>query len=474
MARRMNRRRFLRGAAAGGAAFVVLSNSGSARSAEANTRLNIALIGVGGRGTWFVDTIPKAENIVAFCDVNQQKTDKAFERWAKDPARVARDKVKAYHDFRRMFDEMGKAIDAAVVATPDHTHAAASAAAMHAGKHVYCEKPLTRLVAESRALRDLARKQKVATSMGNQGTASGAYRRAVELIRGGTIGEIKEVHSWTDSGGSDFKDPPKDPPSGPPPVPDYLKWDLWLGPCADRPYHPRWHRQWHSWRDFGTANLGNWASHIQNLAFRALKVHALWLAETPKEPHPVIKVEAETSGANRLSFPKYEIVRWEIPAREDLPPVTFTWHAGNGPVSRAMIEDLLGRGLDWGDKGEKKWADWAGHLIVGTKGKILANAHNTTFTMMPEADFKDVKKNAPEKLARSRGHEADWLLACRGNKPAWANFDYAGALTEFNMLGNVATQFEGTLEFDPVVCRIRNHAEADKAMRLEYRRGWSL
>ena len=474
MASRMNRRTFLRGAAGGGAGLVILRESSSAWSAQASEKLNIALIGVGGRGEWFVDTIPKMANVVAFCDVNQQKIDKAFKRWAEDPARVAPDKVKTYHDFRKMFDEMGKGIDAAIVATPDHIHAVASAAAMRAGKHVYCEKPLARTVRESRALRELARREKVATSMGNQGTSAGPYRRALELIRDGAIGVIKEVHSWTDSGGANFKEPPKDPASGPPPVPDYLKWDLWLGPCAARPYHPAWHGQWHSWRDFGTANLGNWASHIQNLAFRALGVHSLWLAEAPKEPHPLIKVEAKTSGLNRLSFPKYELVRWEIPAREDLPPVAFTWHAGSGGGSRAMIEEMLGRDLDWGDKGAKKWADWAGHLLVGTKGKILANAHNTTFTMMPEADFKDVKKDAPQTEDRSRGHEADWLLACRGGKPAWANFDYADALNEFNMLGNVATQFEGKLEFDPAACKITNNAEADKALGFELRKGWTL
>ena len=473
MKSRMSRRTFLRGAAAGGAGLLILRTSSSAWSAQANEKLRIALVGVGGRGTWFVDTIPKMENVVALCDVNQQKIDKAIARWADEPARLAGGKVKTYHDFRKMFDEMGRAIDAAIVATPDHTHAVASAAAMRAGKHVYCEKPLARTVRESRALRELARREKVATSMGNQGTAAGPFRRALELIRDGTLGEIKEVHSWNNNGGADFKQPPKDPSTGPPPAPDYLKWDLWLGACADRPFHPAW-LQWHSWRDFGTANLGNWASHIQNLAFRALKVHSLWLAETPKEPHPLIKVEAKTSGVNRLSFPKYEVVRWEVPAREDLPPVTFTWHCGNCPGSREMIEDLLGRGIDWGDKGEKKWADWAGHLIVGTKGKILANGHNTTFTMMPAAAFKDVKKDAPQKEDASRGHEADWLGACRGGKPAWANFDYADALNEFNMLGNVATQFEAKLEFDPAACKITNHAEADKALGFELRQGWTL
>jgi hypothetical protein len=464
----MNRRTFLRGMAGGAAGLAILQSSSSVWGTQANRKLNVALIGVGGRGTWFVDTIPKMENVVALCDVNQQKIDKAIER-RPDGA-----KAKAYHDFRKMFDEMGPAIDAVIVAAPDHIHAAASAAAMRAGKPVYCEKPLTRTVGESRALRELARKQKVATSMGNQGTASGPFRRALELIRDGTLGEIKEVHSWNNGGGANFKEPPKNPPSGPPPAPDYLKWNLWLGPCADRPYHPGWHAQWHSWRDFGTANLGNWASHTQNLAFMALKVHSLWLAEAPKEPRPLVKVEARQSGINRLSFPKYEIVRWEIPAREDLPPIAFTWHCGNCPGSREMIEGLLGRELDWGDKGEKKWADWAGHLIVGTKGKICATAHNATFTLIPEGDFKDVKRDAPQKVDASRGHEADWLLACRGGKPAWANFDYAGALTEMNMLGNVATQFEGKLEFDPAACKIVNNAEADAMLRPAYREGWSL
>jgi hypothetical protein len=344
---------------------------------------------------------------------------------------------------------------------------------MRAGKHVYTEKPLARTPGECRALRDLARKQKVATSMGNQGTAAGPFRRALELIRDGTLGEIKEVHTWNNNGGSDAKEPPKDPAKGPVPIPDYLKWDLWLGPAADRPYHPLW-TQWAIWRDFGTCNLCNWASHTQNLAFMALRVQDLWLADPPKEPHPILKVSAKTSGINRLSFPKWEEVAWEIPAREGLAPITFVWHAGGAKESRGVVEALLGRDLDWGDKGEKKWADWAGCLIVGTKGKIYANGHNATFTMVPEADFKDVKKDAPEKVDASRGHEADWLAACRGGKPAWAHYEYADALTEFNMLGNVATQFDGKLEFDPVTCKIANNAEADRLLRPEYRQGWTI
>jgi hypothetical protein len=207
----MTRRRFLQGSAGGAAGLVVLRSSSSAWNAQANEKLSVVLIGVGGRGTWFVDTMPKMANIVAVCDINQQKIDKAFARWAQDAPSLTQARVKVHHDFRKMFDRVGKEIDAAVVAITDHSHATASAAAMRAGKHVYCEKPLTRLVGESRALRELARKQKVATSMGNQGTAAGPYRRAMELIRDGTIGEIKEVHSWNNNGGADFKEPPKNP-----------------------------------------------------------------------------------------------------------------------------------------------------------------------------------------------------------------------------------------------------------------------
>jgi hypothetical protein len=337
----------------------------------------------------------------------------------------------------------------------------ASAAAIRAGKHVYTEKPLTRTVHESRRLRELAQEFKVATSMGNQGTASDPFRRALELIRDGAIGTIKEVHTWNDQGGADHKTFPEGEAS----VPEYLKWDLWLGPARVRPFHPKW-LAWSSWRDLGTGNLGNWASHTQNLAFMALKVDSLWHADPASKP--VVRVAAKVKEINRLSFPRWELVQWDIPARSDLPPISFYWHNGSSrPEMREDLESLLGRGLDWGDKGEKKWADWAGCLIVGTDGKIYASGHNATFVMLPEDRFRGVQKDRPEKVDRSRGHSEDWLLACQGGKTPWASFDYAGPLTEFNMLGNVATQFEGVLEYDPLAGRILNNAEADKALASE-------
>jgi hypothetical protein len=457
---------------------MLLGNAGSARGAPANETLDVALIGVGGRGNWFVKTMPKMENVVALCDVNERRAVAWVERskdWAKKVPGIKsfRDprffpKAKKFFDYRRMIDKMQNQLDAVVVAIPDHSHALASVTAMEAGLHVYCEKPLSRLVGESRVMRETARERKVATSMGNQGTASGQFRRAIELIRGGTIGQVKEVHVWNNGGGANRPGPPK----GTEPVPEGLKWDLWLGPAAERPYHHQW-MHWHAWRDFGTCQLGNWASHSANLAFMALKVHELWLK--PGEESPRIRVRAKVSGINRLSFPRWEHVEWDIPARADFPPITFQWHnGGSRPGMRDLLEERMGEKLDWGDAGKRKWRDHAGALIVGTKGTIHATGHNATFRLMPRGQWGGVGKDGPKELPRSRGHERDWLLACRGGAPAWANFDYADALNEFLMLGNVATQFEDELEFDPVACAIPNHAEANAALQPHYRDGWSL
>jgi hypothetical protein len=453
----MNRRVFLRSATAG-TGLVLLGDPRSVSAAPANEKVHVALIGVGGRGKEFVGSMPHLANVVALCDVDDQRMGLAAQQIPQ---------AKRFRDFRRMFEEMGSAIDAVVVATPDHTHAVASAAAIRAGKHVYTEKPLTRTVGEARALRELAGKHRVATSMGNQGTASPQFRRALELIRSGALGTITDVHIWNDQGGSDRQKPPE----GEVAVPAHLQWDLWLGPTAARPFNPGW-LPWHQWRDFGTGNLGNWSSHTTNLPFMALEVDSLWRAETPASP---IRIRAKVKAINRLSFPRWERVEWEIPARSKLPAIRFTWHNGaSAPGLRDELETLLGRDLDWGDKGAKKWADWAGCLIVGTEGKLLATAHNATFVLLPEAKFASVQQKGPEKVDASQGHEADWLAACRGGKPAWARYEYAGPLTEFNMLGNVATQFEGTLEYDPGSGRILNHAEADRSLRPQYRDGWSL
>ncbi len=481
--RPLTRRGFLCRTAFGGGSLLLLKTARSAWSAQANDKLNVALVGVGGRGEWFVDTIPKLENVVALCDVNDIKVAAAFQRWEDLAQRFANSpndwerraalayrrslnaKPKAFRDFRKLLEGMSNGIDAVVVATPDHTHAVVSAAAIRAGKPVFCEKPLTRTLHESRALRELARRHQVATAMGNQGTYSGPFRRALELIRKGTLGEIKEVHVWNSGGGADRQEPPK----GQPPIPGTLDWDLWLGPAAFRPYHAEWLNR-HLWREFGTCQLGNWGSHSANLGFMALKVHELWLNSPPGDRRPIIRVEAKHSGINRLSFPRWEQVQWHIPARAEFPPITITWYNGDTPGARAVRARLSS---DPDDKGRTDWV-FAGTLIVGTHGSIHTTGHNMWFRLLPEDRFAGVQTSRPESIESSRDPEQTWFAACRGGPPAWSNFDYADALNEFLMLGNVATQFDRTLEFDPVGMKILNHPAADALLRSEYRQGWTL
>jgi hypothetical protein len=441
---------------AAGAALTILP-TGTARGYAANEKLNVALIGVGGRGSWFVDCIPRiGENVVAMCDVNEQRAAESFKKLPDVPK---------YDDFRRMLDERNE-IEAVVVATPDNTHAVITAAAIRHGKHVYCEKPLTHDVAEARAVRDLARKHGVVTQMGNQGTATEAFRRAVELIWAGSIGPIQEIHVW-DGGGSG----PRKPPEKSEPVPDWLAWDLWLGPAAWRPFHPLWLR-WHAWRDFATGNAGNWGPHSGNLPFKAMKIDSLWYADPGAVPPPRIRVHAEMSEIERIGFPRWASIRYEVPARGDLPPIEFNHYYG-ALAGRKRVEDHIGRRLDWGDAGQRKWKEHGGCLVVGTKGMIKATEHNSSFTLLPEKDFVEFQ-GPPPTLTRSGSHEREFARACKGGPQTMSNFDYAGPLVEFLLLANVATQFEGHLEFDPLACKIVNHPEADTALAREYRKRWSL
>lgn len=460
----MNRRYFLGTATAGVAGFLFLENSAAVRTAQANERLNIGLIGVGGRGDWFVGAIPNVgENLAAFCDVDDAKNPSAYERFPK---------IRRFHDYRRMLDEMDKELDAVVVAAPDHIHAPASIRAMRMGKHVYCEKPLTNSVHESRRMREVARETGVVTQMGNQGTASEGYRRAVELIQAGVLGVVREVHAWNNQGGPGRRALPDDAQ----PVPEHLKWNLWLGPRRERPYHRSW-LNWQGWREFGTGNLGNWAPHMLNLPFRALRLDSLWSrggssGTEPQSGLPV-KIQATMSEMDERSVPKWEKVRYEFPSQGDRPAVVLNWFNGGLGGFRPLLEEKLGRPLDWGDAGAKKWTDWAGVLIVGSEGMLLTNAHNTEFSLMPEG-LTDAAGKVPRTLTRSPGHEAEWTRACKGGASAAAQFEYAAPLTELCLLGNVATQFGEELVYDPGTCRVMNHAEAQAALRRDHRPGWEV
>jgi predicted dehydrogenase len=463
MSSRCNRRAFLKSTTVAGLSTLFLRDSRSAYGYAANEKLGVALIGVGGRGSWFVSTIPKLDtNVVAMCDVNDRKAALSFKEIPQ---------AKKFHDFRKMLDEMNRDIDAVVIAVPDNTHAVAAAAAMRAGKGVFCEKPLAHDIKEARTLRALAAKYNVATQMGNQGTASEGFRRAVELIQAGVIGEVRQVHAWNTGGGPGDRPVPTDEH----PLPDYLKWDLWLGPAQYRPYNSRWVAGWHGWRDFGTGNLGNWASHTMNLPFKALRLDTLWSHRSEVLADRVVKLTAEVSAVHKHAYPKWEIIHYDFPARDDMPPVRINWYNGPGqaPGPRTEIEQMLGRRLDWGDAGEKKWRDHAGCVLVGSKGMIHSTGHNTSFTLLPEKDFKDFE-GPPRTLPRSRGHEREWLDACKGGPTPMSNFNYADPLAEFVLLGNVATLVGEIIEFNPIEMKVLNNAQANAALGREYRQGWSL
>ncbi len=428
---------------------LILRNAKSVCSYQANEKLGIACIGVGGQGLANLKAV-SSESIIALCDVDEQRAAEAFKLFPNIPR---------YHDFRKMFDEMADKIDAVVVSTPDHTHAVAAAVALRLGKHVYCEKPLTWSVHEARFLRELTRRQKVITQMGNQGTASEGFRRAVELVQAGVIGEVREVHAWV-SASNETQDRPVETP----PVPPTLNWDLWLGPAPYRPYHPAYvPYRWRHWRDFGTGQLGNWGCHTLNVAFMSLKMDLLW-SQRPQSPSPqersLIRVEAESSGVHPETYPRWMVVRYIVPARENLPPVSVTWYHG-GPKPP---QDLL-LGYPMPD---------AGCLLVGTKGSLLSlGGHNTRFVLLPQKEFEGFEGPQPS-LPRTKSHHREWLSACKGEGKTMSHFDYASCLTEFALLGNIALFTGKPIEYDPVNGKIVNEPEANKFLHREYRQGWTL
>jgi hypothetical protein len=344
-----------------------------------------------------------------------------------------------------MLDELHGQIDAVVVATPDHTHAVASIAAMKLGKHVYCEKPLTWCIAEARMMREVARRQKVATQMGNQGLASSATRQAIEIIRAGALGAVREVHLWTDR---PIWPQGIDRPKETPPVPSELDWDLWLGPAPYRPYHPAYHPfRWRGWIDFGTGALGDIGCHAFPMPFLALNLgYPSW-------------VQAVSSGHNGETYPRWSIVQYEFPARGNLPSVRLTWYDGGQKPSAELLKDWL--------KGETIPDN--GHLIVGDKG-VMFNGR-----LLPADRFKDYQPPAPSlPRAPQDNHRLEWVQACKTGTPTMSNFEFAGLVTEVVLLGNVALLTGEKIEFDPKALRAKGCPEADRYLRRTYRKGWSL
>ncbi len=461
MTSRMTRRKWLRDSAALSAGgWMLLADSRSAAGYQANEKLNVALVGVGKRGRYHRGAIPRmGQNLAAVCDVHRTR---AAESSGNSPG------VPVYQDFREMLDERDKQIDAVVVATPDHTHAAVAAAAMKRGKHVYVEKPMAHDVGEARALRQLARQHGVATQMGNQGMATDSFRRTLELIQEGAVGEIREVHVWYVFGGSG----PRRRPTDDIPVPEGFDWNLWLGPAPMRPYHPSYVTGWGGWREYGTGMLGGGGAHSINMAFLALDLGALWQGAADAKKH--IRVEAEIPEPCPENYPRWQTVRFDIPARGKLPPARIHWYNGSEPQLHQLgiwqrLEKIAGRSLEW----EESWTPRSGSLLVGSRGVVHTNAHNSMCALLPEKDFPNTD-GPPQKLPRSGSHEREWLAACRGGPAAISHFDHSGPAVEMLLLGNVATWRGQPLEFDPIGGKIVGDDEADGALRPPRREGWSL
>ncbi len=456
---RMNRRGLLKTVASGSAGWLILRSSRSAWSYQANEKLGIAVVGVGARGSYHVGMVPRiGQNLVAVCDANRTRVTEVLKRLSG---------VREFQDFRKMLDELDRQIDGVVVATPEHTHAVIAARAMKRGKHVYVEKPMAHDVTEARTLRHIAKERKVATQQGNQGMATDSFRRTLELLREGIIGEIREAHVWYVFGGSGPMERPKDTPS----VPPGLDWEVFLGPAPWRPYHPRYASGWGGWREYSTGCLGGGGSHSINLAFKALNLRALW---DGGDAQGKIRVEVEVGERCPENFPRVEVLHFDIPARGPLPPARIHWY--NAPEAELVrlgiwgkLEKIAGRPLEWKDN---SWTPRSGTLLVGSEGVVHTNAHNSVCALLPEGFPK--AGGPPKTMPHVRGHEPEWVAACKGGPAPLSNFEHSGPAIEMLLLGNVATLVGKTIEFDPVACKIVDNEEADRALRPPRREGWSL
>jgi len=422
---------------------------GAPRRLSPNEKLNIAFIGAAGRAADNIREITGAEdvNVVALCDVDENRLNSAG---GKFPA------AKRYRDYRKLL-ETEKSVDAVVVSTPDHNHAPASMMAIKLGRHVYCEKPLTRTVREARALTLAAREAKVSTQMGNQGMAFEGNRFINEWLADGAIGPVREVHVWSDRPTHRGKLPfwwPQgvERPSDTPPVPATLDWDLWLGPAPLRPYHPAYVPfKWRGWWDFGSGGLGDMGIHNLAPVFSALKLGA------------PTSVQASSTPLFPETVPLANVVHYEFPARGDLPPVKLHWYDGGiMPPRPEELED--GRELNRED----------GIIFVGEKGKMLVGGWGgESPRLIPESRNKDYKR-PPKTLPRSVGHHKEWLLACRTGSPTRSNFDFAGPLTEAVLLGVVCVRNGGDKLMWDSGKVVTNDPDANRFLHYEYRKGWAL
>ena len=438
------------GSAAFGFTIVPRHVLGGADFIAPSERVNIAGIGAGGMGGGDIATVARlGANIVALCDVDDERAAGSFQAFPK---------AHRYKDFRLLLDKEAKNIDAVTVGTPDHIHAVAAMAAIRAGKHVYCQKPMTHTLYEARELTKAARAAGVATQMGNQGHATEGARLTNEWIQAGVIGPVREVHVWSDRAGRLWKQGiPR--PTDTPPVPRTLEWNLWLGPIRERPYHPAYAPvQWRGWLDFGTGALGDMGCHIID--------HPLWAlnlgAPSSVEARTTIDGSFFDDKPNVETYPIAALIYFEFPARGDLPPVRMTWYDG-GLMPPAPAE------LDSGERLPEN-----GVLYVGSKGKMFHGSHGGMPRLLPR-ELHDAAAKVPKTMKRSPGHYEEWLEACKGGPRPVSNFDYSGPLTELVLLGVLSLKAPGRrLEWDSENLKIKNAPELNHLVHAQYRKGWSL
>jgi predicted dehydrogenase len=430
-----SRRRFLKTTAKAAAVTRILTYAGPAWAVSPNEKLNIAVIGTANQAKYDLDNVAH-ENIVALCDVDEVFLNAA----AQTHTRAAK-----FRDYRKVLEAKG--IDAVVVGTPDHTHAVITSAALKSGRHVYCEKPLARTIAETRAVTELARQKKLVTQIGTQIHGSGNYRRVVELIQSGAIGEVNEVHVWVGGGFGG-----KHRPTETPPVPKTLEYDLWLGPVDYRPYHPEYLPfVWRNWWVFAGGTLADLGCHHVDLSHWALGIRtptSVRIVDSPSTdlecPPTWLVVELQYSHGLRRDGSKSG-------------PVKLTWYHGN----KRPPQFSQGQLPPWGN----------GTLFVGTKGMLLADYDK--HALLPEKAYAGFQ--APTRfIPDSVGHHREWTEACKGRGKTLCSFDYSGPLTEAVLLGNVAHRVGRGFEWDAAKMKALGVPEADPFIHYRYRKGWSL
>lgn len=433
------RRSFLQSTAAGSAALlsagVHVSASPSRPSRSALESLNIACIGTANRAAEDVNGV-MSENIVAIVDVDSSYLGRCKSMLTEKKGLEPR----TYADYREMLVKEGDRIDAVVIGTSDHHHAPAAIRAIRAGKHVYCEKPLTHTIFESRLLAKAAAEKGVATQLGTQIHAENNYRRVVEIIKAGVLGNVTEVHVWVGKGWGGGDRPAKADP-----VPSTLNWDLWLGPAPERPYangayHPA---NWRRWWDFGGGTLGDMACHYMDLPFWALDLR-----------HPT-RCETEGPKVHPETCPLGLIVKYDFPARGTQPALKLTWYDGDMIPRKIADQPVPANGV----------------MFIGSEGMMFADY--SRYKLFPADKFASFKPPA-QTIPNSIGHHAEWIKACKDGSPTTCNFDYSGALTETVLLGNVAYRLGKAIEWDAANLVATNAPEAAKLVNKEYRKGWEV